>query len=89
VFFGTVLLLRLLSLVHFNPLLGHAAADVADGVYFVADSCMTFIMNSVRFVLSLFDILSGLQSQLLFSTAYARQVCSCARCTFAQQQHQA
>jgi hypothetical protein len=74
VFFATVLLLRLLPLVHYNPLVGRLGRDLATAVYYVADVLLAYVLNGVRFVLSLFDILTGLQAQLLFSTAYARQV---------------
>lgn len=74
VFFGTTLLLRLLPLVYYNPLTGEVGPDLCSSVYYLADIILTYFLNCVRYVLSLFDILSGLQAQLLFSTTYARQV---------------
>jgi hypothetical protein len=43
----------------------------------MADMLLVYFLNGLRFVLSLFDILTGLQAQLLFNTAYARQVGAC------------
>lgn len=75
VFFGTVLLLRLLPLVYYS-VLGRIEAfrDLANATYYVADVLLVNLLNGLRFVLSLFDILTGLQAQLLFNSAYARQV---------------
>jgi hypothetical protein len=75
VFFGTVLLLRLLPLVYYS-VLGRFEAfkDVTNGTYYLADVLLMYFLNGFRFVLSLFDILTGLQAQLLFNTSYARQV---------------
>jgi len=75
VFFGTVLLLRLLPLVYYS-LMGRfeVARDLVNAVYYLADVILVYCLNCLRFVLSLFDILTGLQAQLLFNTAYARQV---------------
>lgn len=75
VFFGTVLLLRLLPLVHYS-ILGSfdIFKDLANAVYYLADVITMYWLNAMRFVLSLFDILTGLQAQLLFNSAYARQV---------------
>lgn len=75
VFFATVLLLRLLPLVHYSVLgQWEAFTDLTDAVYYMADVTLMYLLNAVRFLLSLFDILTGLQAQLLFNTAYARQV---------------
>lgn len=75
VFFGTVLLLRLLPLVYYS-VLGRIEAfrDLTNATYYVADVLLVNLLNGLRFVLSLFDILTGLQAQLLFNSAYARQV---------------
>lgn len=78
VFFGTVLLLRLLPLVYYS-VLGRfeTLRDLTNATYYLADMLLVYCLNGLRFVLSLFDILTGLQAQLLFSTAYARQVGAC------------
>jgi hypothetical protein len=78
VFFGTVLLLRLLPLVYYS-VLGRLETlrDLTNGAYYMADMLLVYFLNGLRFVLSLFDILTGLQAQLLFNTAYARQVGAC------------
>jgi hypothetical protein len=75
VFFGTVLLLRLLPLVYYS-VLGRLEGfrDLTNATYYVADVLLVNLLNGLRFVLSLFDILTGLQAQLLFNSAYARQV---------------
>jgi hypothetical protein len=75
VFFGTVLLLRLLPLVYYS-VLGRfeILRDLTNATYYVADTLLVYFLNGLRFVLSLFDILTGVQAQLLFNTAYARQV---------------
>lgn len=85
VFFGTILLLRLLPLVYYS-VLGRFEVfkDVANGTYYLADVLLMYFLNGLRFVLSLFDILTGLQAQLLFNTSYARQVRSL---QFAQPSH--
>lgn len=77
VFFGTVLLLRLLPLVYYS-VLGRfeLLRETTNATYYLADVLLVYLLNGVRFVLSLFDILTGLQAQLLFNTAYARQVSS-------------
>lgn len=79
VFFGTVLLLRLLPLVYYS-VLGRLEVfkDLANATYYIADFLLVYLLNGLRFVLSLFDILTGLQAQLLFNTSYARQVRPCA-----------
>lgn len=69
--FATVLLLRLLPLVYYLPTT-RSMRGVCSAVYRVADIVLTYFLNGLRFVLSLFDILTGLQAQLLFNTAYAR-----------------
>lgn len=74
VLFGAVLLLRLLPLVYFNPALRPWAAGTAAAVYYAADAGLALLLNGLRFLLSLFDILTSVQAQLLFNTAYARQV---------------
>jgi hypothetical protein len=71
--FAMVLLLRLLPLVYYVPT-PKSVRGVCSAGYFVADAVLTYFLNGLRFVLSLFDILTGLQAQLLFNTAYARQV---------------
>lgn len=76
VFFGTVLLLRLLPLVCFNPLLRGWTSGLVNAVYYAADAGLAMLLLGTRFVLSLFDIMTSLQAQLLFNTAYARQVMS-------------
>ena len=70
--FGTVLMLRLLPLAFYiaPKLLG----PLCSSIYYIADVVLITFLNGLRFVLSLFDILTGLQAQLLFNTAYARQV---------------
>jgi hypothetical protein len=77
VFFGTLLLLRLLPLVYYS-VLGRieVVRETTNATYYLADVLLVYFLNGVRFVLSLFDIMTGLQAQLLFNTAYARQVSS-------------
>lgn len=80
VFFGTLLLLRLLPLVYYS-VLGRieVVRETTNATYYLADVLLVYFLNGVRFVLSLFDIMTGLQAQLLFNTAYARQVSSLSR----------
>eukprot|EP00775_Hariotina_reticulata_P008714 gene8714-8895_t len=75
VLFGTTLLLRVLPLVYYNPVLLRVGfASITNMVYQGADAALALLLNAVRFLLSLFDLLTGLQAQLLFNTAYAQQV---------------
>jgi len=75
VLFGTALLLRVLPLVYYNPMLLHwGLANITNMVYQGADAGLGLLLNALRFFLSLFDLLTGLQAQLLFNTAYAQQV---------------
>lgn len=76
VFFSMFILLRLLPLFFYNPLLRRWFAGLANGVYFAADVALAAVLECSLFVLSVFDILTGLQVQLLFNTAYAKQVMS-------------
>jgi len=75
VLFGTALLLRVLPLVYYNPVLLHLRlASITNMVYQGADAGLALLLNGLRFLLSLFDLLTGLQAQLLFNLAYAQQV---------------
>lgn len=76
VFFSMFIILRLLPLMFYNPLLRRWLGDLANAVYFVADAALAAFLQCSLFVLSLFDILTGIQAQLLFNTAYAQQVMS-------------
>lgn len=71
--FSMLLLLRLAVLVFYGPFKGLLKRNVSQ-LYYLADVVLTYTLNALRYVLSLFDILSGLQAQLLFNSAYARQV---------------
>jgi len=75
--FATVLLLRLLPLAYYLPRQLVGLRSICNAVYYLADVILTYMLNGMRFLLSLFDILTGLQAQLLFNTAYARQVRVC------------
>lgn len=76
VFFSMFILLRLLPLFFYNPLLRRWFAGLANGIYFAADAALAAILECSLFALSIFDILTGLQVQLLFNTIYAKQVMS-------------
>ena len=45
-----------------------------DSVYYLADVSITMVLIGVRFVLSFGDIVTAIQQQLLFNSAWSSQV---------------
>lgn len=76
VVFSMFILLRLLPLFFYNRLLRRWFADLANAVYFAADVAIATVLEGCLFGLSVFDLLTGVQAQLLFNTAYSQQVMS-------------
>jgi len=72
--FSALLLLRLLPLLNFTPVCKRLLWGVVDSVYYLADVSITMILIGVRFVLSFGDIVTAIQQQLLFNSAWSSQV---------------